>query len=115
MLNLCRLDALKCLNNGQCAVNISLNITYCKCGPCYAGSVCENTWQQTQFDTDHVYLIIFIIKLCFSVLNNGVSLEIFIRCNRICRTNCGVYLIVYPCKYFFNKNAFELRLVACES
>lgn len=96
MVDPCRLNPLKCLNNGQCVGNISLNTTYCQCDPCYIGIICEvrNSGQQ-QFDTTYVYWIVFIIELCFSVLNNSLSLELFISCKRIRRTNCGIYLIVY--------------------
>jgi hypothetical protein len=96
MADFCQLEPLKCLNNGQCAVNISLNTTYCQCDACYEGIICENHMSgQTQFDKTYVYMIVFIIGLCFSILNNILSLELFIGCKRIRRTNCGVYLIFY--------------------
>jgi hypothetical protein len=96
MADLCQLEPLKCLNNGHCVVNISLNTTYCQCDPCHEGINCQlDVWKQTQFDTTYVYLIVYIIGLCFSVLNNSLCLELFIGCKRIRRTNCGVYLIVY--------------------
>ena len=96
MVNFCHLYPLECLNNGQCAVNIGLNTTYCQCDPCHEGIFCENdVVKQTQFDTTYVHLIIFIIGLCFSVLNNSLTLELCIDCRRIRRTNCGVYLIIY--------------------
>jgi hypothetical protein len=96
MVDLNHSNPLKCLNNGQYVVNISLNLTYCQCDPCHEGIFCETeVWEQTQFDTTYVHLIIYIIELCLSILNNILSLELFIRCKRIRRTNDGIYLIIY--------------------
>lgn len=96
MIELCHLNSSKCLNNGLCVVNISLNSTYCQCDSCYTGIFCENKVRsQKQYDTNYVELIMSIIELCFTVLNNSPSLELFIRCRRIRHTNCGIYLLVY--------------------
>jgi hypothetical protein len=57
---------------------------------CHEGLFSESDfWKQTQFDTDYIYLIVFIIGLGFSLWNNSLALELFIRC-----MNCGIYLIV---------------------
>ena len=96
MVDLCHSNSLLCLNNGQCVVNISMNTTYCQCDSCYDGVTCQHRVpRQTRFDTTYVYLIVAITGLCFSILNNSLSLELFIGCRRIRRTNCGIYLIVY--------------------
>ena len=96
MADLCHSNSLLCLNNGQCAVNTLMNTTYCRCDSCHDGVICQHLVpSQTRFDTTYVYLIVAIIGLCFSILNNSLSLELFIGCRRIRRTNCGVYLIVY--------------------
>ena len=92
----CQTLPLQCLNNGRCAVNNSMNSTYCQCDACHEGRLCEvDVWKQNQFDTAYVYMIVYIIGLCLSVLNNGLCLELFIGCRRIRRTNCGIYLFVY--------------------
>jgi hypothetical protein len=95
MVDFCDLNPLKCLNNGKCAVNILSNMTYCQCDPCHGEIFCESDVFKKPFDTTYVFLIIDIIVLCFSVLNNSLSLELFICCKRIRRTNCGIYLLVY--------------------
>jgi hypothetical protein len=95
MVDFCHLNPLKCLNNGKCVVNISLNTTYCQCDSCHTGILCEVDMPHTQFDETYVYLIIYIIELCLSILNNGLVLELFIRCERIRNTNCGIYLMIY--------------------
>ncbi|CAF3448655.1 unnamed protein product [Rotaria socialis] len=96
MANLCSQNTLNCLNNGQCGVNITSNTTYCECASCYEGSVCEHTIpSQSQIDTTYVYLIVSIVALFVSLLNNILGLELFIGCGRVRRTNCGIYLIVY--------------------
>ncbi len=96
MVDLCDLNQSKCLNNGECVVNISSNMTYCQCDPCHNGVFCENlVWRQGQFDTTYVYFIVSIIGVCFSFLNNGLIFELFICCRRIRSTNCGIYLFVY--------------------
>jgi hypothetical protein len=96
MVDSCHLNPLKCLNNGKCVENISLNTTYCQCASCYQGISCEAVvWGQRQFDNTYVFLIIYIIGFCLSILNNGLVLELFIRCRRIRNTNCGIYLMVY--------------------
>jgi hypothetical protein len=96
MSDICRFNLSQCLNNGQCVLNISSNTTYCQCDTCYEGILCETAiTKQTQFDTAYVYLIIYITGLCFSILNNCLSLELFIGCKRIRQTNCGTYLISY--------------------
>jgi hypothetical protein len=67
-----------------------------QCDPRHEGIFCESdVFREKQFDTTYVFLIIDIIVLCFSVLNNSLSLELFIRCRRIRHTNCGIYLIIY--------------------
>ena len=96
MVDFCHLNQSKCLNNGECIVNILLNTSYCQCDPCHQGNICEdNVHEQMRFDKDYIYFIIFTIAFGFSLLNNSMSLELFIRCSRIRRTNCGIYLIVY--------------------
>ncbi|CAF1945341.1 unnamed protein product [Rotaria magnacalcarata] len=96
MIDLCNGNTLNCLNNGQCAADITSNTTYCECASCHDGSVCEHTiTRQSQIDTTYVYLIVSIIALFFSLLNNILGLELFIGCSRVRRTNCGIYLIVY--------------------
>lgn len=96
MVDPCHLNPLQCLNNGRCIGNISLNTTYCQCAPCYIGHICQIRHSgQQQFDTTYVYWIIFTIEFCLSLLNNSLSLELFIRCRRIRHTNCGIYLTVY--------------------
>ncbi|CAM4918625.1 unnamed protein product [Rotaria socialis] len=96
MVDVCNTNTLNCLNNGQCAVDTILNTTYCECASCYGGSVCEHTISsQSQIDTIYVYLIVSIIGLFVSLLNNILGLELFIGCSRVRRTNCGIYLIVY--------------------
>lgn len=93
---ICRLNLSDCLNSGRCLANSSFNSTYCQCDPCHYGDFCENdVWKQTQFDTHFIYMIISFIGLAFSLLNNGLALELFIRCKHIRCTNCGTYLIAY--------------------
>ncbi|CAF3412191.1 unnamed protein product [Rotaria socialis] len=96
MANLCSQNTLNCSDNGQCGVNITSNTTYCNCDPCHEGSVCELLigWQ-SQIDTTYVYLVVSIVGLFVSLLNNILGLELFIGCGRVRRTNCGIYLIVY--------------------
>ena len=95
-MDLCHLNPLQCLNNGTCAMNYSLNMTYCLCDPCHVGKFCEEALIiQQQYDTTYVHLIVDIFALCISVLNNGMCLELFIKCKSIRYTNCGVYLIIY--------------------
>lgn len=95
-MELCGLNSSKCLHNGICVVNKSLNSTFCQCDTCYEGISCEIfVRKQTQYDTAYIYLILLIAGLCLSVLNNGVCLELFIRCKRIRQTNIGIYLIIY--------------------
>ena len=77
-------------------LNSTSNTTFCQCDSCYYGVVCENrSWRQGKEDTTHVYLIVFIIGLILSILNNILGLEVFLGCRGIRRTNCGIYLIVY--------------------
>jgi hypothetical protein len=93
MIDSCHLN---CLNNGKCIVNILSNTTYCQCDSCHHGILCEaDIWEQAQFDEIYVYLVIYIIGFCLSILNNGLVLELFICSRRIRNTNCGIYLIVY--------------------
>ena len=95
-MDLCRLNRSQCLNNGTCVMNYSSNTAYCLCTQCHVGNFCENILsQQNQYNTDYIYLIIYIVGLCIAVLNNSICLELFIRCKSIRRTNCGVYLIIY--------------------
>ncbi|CAF3571900.1 unnamed protein product [Rotaria socialis] len=49
----------------------------------------------SQIDIDYAHLIISIVAVFVSLLNNILSLELFIGCSRVRRTNCGIYLIVY--------------------
>ena len=85
-----------CQNNGQYAVNISSNTTYCQCDECHYGVLCEkNVWREAQFDTYYPRFIASIVELCFTILNNALVFELFIRCPRIRSTNWGVYLFVY--------------------
>ena len=95
-MDLCHLNVSHCLNNGICAVNYLLNTTYCLCGPCHEGDLCEKILpRQKKYNTKYVFLIIYCFGFCISVLNNCMSLELFFRCKAIRRTNCGVYLIIY--------------------
>jgi hypothetical protein len=85
----------QCLN-GQFIVNQTLNISYCVCNPCYQGLYCADlipNKPQMQFGTNYIYLIICLAGLCLSLLNNLLSLDVFLS-SRIRRTNIGVYLIV---------------------
>lgn len=94
MADYCLLDRTRCLNNGKCVVNISSNTTYCQCGSCYDGVLCEAPiWQE--YDTDSTFLIIYVIQLLFSIVNNGLVLELFICSRRLRNTNAGVYLMAY--------------------
>ncbi len=96
MIDSCDLNPSQCLNNGKCLVNVSSNMTYCQCDPCHEGILCESdVFSQNHFDTNYIYFIIYVIGLCFSVLNNGLIFELFIRCRRIRGTNGGIYLLVY--------------------
>ena len=95
-MNLCQLNTLMCQNNGQCAVNISSNTTYCQCDKCHYGVLCEkDVWRGGEFDIVYSDYIASIVELCFTILNNALVFELFIRCPRIRSTNCGVYLFVY--------------------
>jgi len=93
MADLCHLHPLECLNNGRCTVNMLSNTTYCQCDSCYVGVLCESGYKQ--INRHYVFYIISIIELCLSLLNNVLSLELFLRCRRIRLTNRGIYLIVY--------------------
>ncbi|CAF3982675.1 unnamed protein product [Rotaria sp. Silwood1] len=96
MADLCHQNPLNCLNDGQCAVNIALNTTYCNCTLCKIGPRCEtDVFKWVQLTTDYMYLIIILIGLLIAVLNNTLSLEVFLGCSQVRRTNCGIYLIVY--------------------
>lgn len=96
MADLCRLNRSDCLRMGRCLMNDSLNTTYCPCDECHIGSSCENRiWSQIQFDPNSMYLIIYIIIFVLSVLNNSLTLELFVRSKQLRCTNCGIYLIVY--------------------
>ena len=93
---MCRLNFSDCLHNGLCLMNDALNTTYCQCDACNNGPFCENhVSRQTQFYIEFICLIIYITILSFSLLNNSLALELFIRCKQIRCTNCGTYLIVY--------------------
>jgi hypothetical protein len=94
MVDSCYLNPLKCLNNGECVVNVSSNSTYCQCDSCYDGTLCAAPILQG-FDTGRLFFIIYIVQLCLSILNNGLVLELFICCRRIRYTNCGIYLMIY--------------------
>ena len=92
----CRVNLSHCLNDGKCLWDPLLNNTYCQCDLCHSGLLCEQeTWNQSQFNTDFIYLIMYIILFCLSILNNGLALELFIRCKQIRSSNPGVYLIIY--------------------
>lgn len=95
-MDLCRLNVSQCLNNGICTVNDLLNTTSCLCGPCHEGNFCENIIRrQKTYNTKYVFLYLYCFGWFISLLNNCMSLELFIRCRAIRRTNCGVYLIIY--------------------
>ena len=96
MVDSCRVNLSDCLNNGKCLWNTFLNNTYCQCDSCHHGLFCEQeALNQSQFNTDLIYLIMYIILFGLSVLNNSLALEVFIRCKQIRSTNSGVYLIIY--------------------
>ncbi|UJR38523.1 hypothetical protein I4U23_031191 [Adineta vaga] len=94
-MDLCHLNISQCFNNGTCAMDYSLNRTYCLCDQCHNGEFCEDLDRQNEYDTKYAYLIIYIFALFISVLNNSMCLELFIKCKSIRRTNTGVYLIIY--------------------
>lgn len=95
-MDLFHLNISQCLNNGACAMNYSLNTTYCLCDLCHEGNFCESVIsRQNKYDTKYAYLVIYCFGLCISVLNKSISLELFIRYKSIRRTNCGIYLIIY--------------------
>jgi hypothetical protein len=88
----------QCLNGGQLILSQYSNTSYCQCNPCFQGVNCADripSKRQLQFNTDYVYLIIYLTELCLSLLNNLLSLEVFLGCERVRRTNSGVYLILY--------------------
>ena len=96
MADVCRLNFSDCLHNGRCLVDDSLNTTYCQCDACHDGPFCENMiWGQIQFDPNSIYLIIYIMIFALSLLNNSLTLELFIRSKQLRCTNCGIYMIVY--------------------
>ena len=93
---MCHQNFSDCSNHGQCITNITSNTTFCQCYACYNGPTCKHLqFRQDKVDTTYLYLIIFIIGLGVSLLNNALSLEVFLGCSRIRRTNCGIYMIVY--------------------
>ncbi len=70
MIDPCQLNSLMCQNNGECAVNISSNMTYCQCGQCHYGIFCENdVWRGGQFDIIYADYIACIIVVCSGVQN----------------------------------------------
>ena len=90
--------SLQCLNGGQFRLNSTTNETYCLCDPCHQGVHCDYRIPnkgQIQFNTDYVYLIIYLIELCLSLANNLLSLALFQGSKCIRRTNIGVYLAIY--------------------
>ena len=76
-------------------MNYTLNITYCVCDQCHEGDFCQDLRRQNYYSTEYINLIIYIIALSISVLNNTMCLELFLKCRLIRRTNTGIYLIVY--------------------
>lgn len=95
-MDLCYLNTSRCLNNGTCVMNYLLNITYCICDPCHDGKFCEMfSSRQHQYPTPYHNLILYIVALCISLLNNIICLELFLRSKAIRQTNCGIYLIIY--------------------
>lgn len=96
MAVVCRLNFSDCLPSGRCVMNDSLNTTYCQCDACYDGRFCENVISgQIPFDRNSICLIIYIMIFVLSLLNNSLTLELFIRSKQLRCTNCGIYLIVY--------------------
>lgn len=96
MVDLCTLNPLECKNNGTCVVDILLNKSYCQCSQCYGGDLCENTiFLARNFDISYVFVIMYIVELIISVINNGLIFELIICCKRIRHTNCGIYLFCY--------------------
>ena len=93
MVDSCHLNPLECKHNGTCVTNIPSNTTYCQCGPCYTGTLCQ--FESVTKLEDYTYFIIYIIQFCFSFINNGLVLELLIRCSRIRNSNCGIYLLIY--------------------
>ncbi|UJR18648.1 hypothetical protein I4U23_005556 [Adineta vaga] len=88
----------ECLNGGLLILSNSSNTSYCQCHPCFEGINCSYpipNKRRIPFNKEYVYLIIFLAKLCLSLVNNLLSLEVFLGCKRVRRTNIGVYLILY--------------------
>ncbi|CAF1217933.1 unnamed protein product [Adineta ricciae] len=87
-----------CLDGGQLILNQTLNTFFCLCDPCYHGINCSELIprkQQIQFDENLHDLIISLIILCLSLLNNPLTIHVCLKSVRIRRTNIGVYLIIY--------------------
>ncbi|CAF1409231.1 unnamed protein product [Adineta ricciae] len=94
-MDFCASNPSKCLNNGTCIMNYTLNITYCMCDQCHEGDFCQDLRRQNYYNTAYINLIMYIVALSISVLNNTMCLELFLKCRLIRRTNSGIYLIVY--------------------
>lgn len=96
MIDLCISNPLECQNNSTCVFNMALNKSYCQCTECYHGELCENiTFLASNFDIKYVFVIIHVVGLVISIINNGLIFELLICCKRIRHTNCGIYLFCY--------------------
>ena len=94
-MDICHLNSSQCVH-GRCTLNQLANTTYCHCDPCYEGILCDvRSYTQHEFNRGLAYFIVCTLGLCFSLLNNGLCLELFITCKKIRLSNCGVYLIIY--------------------
>ncbi len=89
--------SFQCLNGGQFIINQTSNESYCRCDTCYQGMRCEDLIEmvQVRFDYEYHRLIIYSMELCLSLLNNLLSLAVFLGSKRIRRTNVGIYLVIY--------------------
>ncbi|CAF1448641.1 unnamed protein product [Adineta ricciae] len=65
------------------------------CDQCHEGDFCQDLRRQNYYNTAYINLIMYIVALSISVLNNTMCLELFLKCRLIRRTNSGIYLIVY--------------------
>jgi hypothetical protein len=87
----------QCLNVGQFIINETSNESFCLCDQCYRVIRCEDLIPhkvQVRFDYEYHRLVIYSIELCFSLVNNLLSLAVFCGSKRIRRTNVGIYLII---------------------
>ncbi len=67
MIDPCQLDPLMCQNNGECAINISSNMTYCQCDQCHYGILCENDVWRESSTHPHPHETIILESDCSSI------------------------------------------------